>query len=156
MCCPSNAPSLPPVLAPSRMAPRNSNIEATTTACQYLSALADTEVPKALACAGQGKGGQGSQGSGREWRAGVLLLAAPGAAGAGLSWRVQWQGLLLHADCCMGKFRTPVRLLALLPAGTRAGGLTHQVIGADAVAFGKANDGRYSEDPCVCRVVYSI
>lgn len=59
----SRAP-LPVLFAPSRMAPRNSKMEATTTACQYLSALADTEVPKAV-------GGAQQDGGFQQWWGGV-------------------------------------------------------------------------------------
>ena len=47
----------PPWRSPSSTAPANSKIDATSTACQYLSALADTEVPNAFACARARRGG---------------------------------------------------------------------------------------------------
>lgn len=49
--CPANPPS--------RMAPRNSKTDAINTACQYLMALAPTDVPKAFACRA-GRAGAGS------------------------------------------------------------------------------------------------
>ena len=64
------------LLAPSRTAPRNSNTAATSTACQYLSALALTDVPKALACR-KGKGKVGANGG--RWAADVVAGLVSGA-----------------------------------------------------------------------------
>lgn len=62
--------------SPSSTAPMNSKIDATSTACQYLRALADTEVPNAFACTGQGVVDRGWAGVSRDVRALLPSLAA--------------------------------------------------------------------------------
>ena len=108
--------------SPSSTAPRKSKIDATTTACQYLRALADTEVPKALAWEARREGGS------REGRVG--------------------QGIGVQSGWADGHRPGRATSLPLLPARAQA----HQVIGADAVGLGKANDHGDREDPCVLRV----
>lgn len=73
-------PPLPVLFAPSRMAPRNSKMEATTTACQYLSALADTDVPNAASGrrgAAAGRDGLPDDGGGRKEHARAPRLPLP-------------------------------------------------------------------------------
>lgn len=62
--------------SPSSTAPMNSKIDATSTACQYLSALADTEVPNAFAYTGQGVVDRGWAGVSRDVRALLRSRAA--------------------------------------------------------------------------------